>query len=47
MTANSESCGKLRVGVIRINGIGNTHSTFHKQDALVQLVAVCGGVLHK
>lgn len=32
---------KLRVGVIGMRGIGNTHANVYKNDALSELVAVC------
>lgn len=31
----------LRVGVVGMRGIGNTHATAHKNDDLAELVAVC------
>src|SRR5688572_26498850 len=32
---------KLRVGVVGMRGIGNTHAGVYKNDALSELVAVC------
>ena len=31
----------IRVGVVGCRGIGTTHATSHKNDALAELVAVC------
>ncbi len=37
----------VRVGVVGMSGIGNTHATSYKQDALAKLVAVCDVVREK
>ena len=37
----------LRVGVVGMGGIGNTHATSHKQDPLAKLLAVCDVVKEK
>ncbi|OGV71922.1 MAG: hypothetical protein A3K19_07430 [Lentisphaerae bacterium RIFOXYB12_FULL_65_16] len=48
MTAKeSESPKGLRVGVVGMSGIGNTHAAAHKADSLAQLVAVCDVVKDK
>ncbi len=47
MTAKPESSRPLRVGVVGMGGIGNTHADCHKQDALAKLVAVCDVVKAK
>ncbi len=47
MAAKSESSGKLRVGVVGMGGIGNTHAACHRQDDLARLVAVCDVVKEK
>ena len=47
MKAKSKSSGKLRVGVVGMGGIGNTHAASHKQDSLAQLLAVCDVVKEK
>ena len=47
MTAESKSSGKLRVGVVGMGGIGNTHAASHKQDPLARLMAVCDVVKEK
>src|SRR5450756_2002971 len=47
MTAVSKSSGKLRVGVVGMGGIGNTHAACHTQDALARLMAVCDVVKEK
>ena len=42
-----ESAKTLRVGVVGMSGIGNTHAAAHTQDALATLVAVCDVVKEK
>jgi len=37
----------LKVGIVGMGGIGNTHATAHKNDALSELVAVCDVVKEK
>jgi predicted dehydrogenase len=43
----TESAKTLRVGVVGMSGIGNTHAAAHKQDPLSTLVAVCDVVKEK
>jgi predicted dehydrogenase len=48
MTAKKKAAAeKLRVGVVGLGGIGNTHSAAYKQDPLAQLLAVCDVVKEK
>jgi predicted dehydrogenase len=47
VTAKAESVGKVRVGVVGMGAIGNTHAASYKQDALAELVAVCDVVKGK
>ncbi len=37
----------LKVGVVGMGGIGNTHANCHKNDSLSELVAVCDVVKEK
>ena len=34
----------LKVGIVGLNGIGNTHAKCHNEDSLSNLVAVCDEV---
>jgi predicted dehydrogenase len=47
MSEKSKSSRKLRVGVVGMGGIGNTHAASHKNDPLANLVAVCDVVKEK
>ncbi len=39
--------GPIRVGLVGMSGIGNTHAASYKQDPLAKLVAVCDVVKEK
>jgi predicted dehydrogenase len=47
MKSQSKNKAPLRVGVVGMGGIGNTHASAHKQDPLSKLVAVCDVVKDK
>jgi len=47
MAVKSKGKAPLRVGVVGMSGIGNTHASAHKQDPLAKLVAVCDVVKEK
>ncbi|OGV63686.1 MAG: hypothetical protein A2498_11675 [Lentisphaerae bacterium RIFOXYC12_FULL_60_16] len=47
MAKKSKSSRTIRVGVVGMSGIGNTHAAAHKQDALATLVSVCDVVKEK
>lgn len=47
MKKTAGSPGVLRVGVVGMGGIGNTHAASHSKDALSKLVAVCDVVKEK
>lgn len=47
MATKKEAQSGLRVGVVGMSGIGNTHAASHKQDPLAKLVAVCDVVKAK
>ena len=47
MTAQQELKAPLRIGVVGMGGIGNTHATCHRQDPLAKLMAVCDVVKEK
>ena len=47
MKEKSESSRTLRVGVVGMSGIGNTHAASYKQDPLATLAAVCDVVKEK
>jgi predicted dehydrogenase len=47
VTAQSDAGKPLRVGVVGMGGIGNTHAEAHRKDALARLVAVCDVVREK
>lgn len=47
MAKKSETPRRLRVGVVGMGGIGNTHAACHKNDELAELRAVCDVVREK
>ncbi|NLE66533.1 MAG: Gfo/Idh/MocA family oxidoreductase [Lentisphaerae bacterium] len=47
MTAKAKKSGALRVGVVGMGGIGNTHAASYKKDSLAKLSAVCDVVREK
>ncbi len=47
MTAQAGTKAPLRVGVVGMGGIGNTHAEAHRKDGLARLVAVCDVVKEK
>ncbi|MFZ4394925.1 MAG: Gfo/Idh/MocA family protein [Kiritimatiellia bacterium] len=47
MTKKAKSNKTLRVGVVGMGGIGNTHAASHRNDPLAKLVAVCDVVKEK
>jgi predicted dehydrogenase len=47
MAVKSKGKAPLRIGVVGMGGIGNTHASAHKQDPLAKLVAVCDVVKEK
>lgn len=47
MTTQAKSGAPLRVGVVGMGGIGNTHAAAHVADPLARLVAVCDVVPEK